>query len=59
MSGAELARVVRGRRPTLPILLVSGFADVAELALDLPRLAKPFRPAELARSVQAIIPSFF
>jgi PAS domain S-box-containing protein len=54
MSGAELARIVRRRRPDLPILLVSGYAEMAEVAPDLPRLAKPFRQAELADSVSAL-----
>jgi PAS domain S-box-containing protein len=54
MSGAELARIVRGRKPGLPILLVSGFAEMAEVAPDLPRLAKPFRQSDLATSLAAI-----
>jgi PAS domain S-box-containing protein len=48
MSGAELAREVRAMRPGLPILIVSGYAEVEGIAPDLPRLTKPFRNAELA-----------
>jgi PAS domain S-box-containing protein len=55
MSGAELARIVRARNPALPILLMSGFTEMAEVAPDLARLAKPFRQAELARSVMAVM----
>ncbi len=54
ISGAELARILRARRPDLPILIVSGYADVAEMAPDVPRLAKPFRQADLAASVAAL-----
>jgi len=54
MSGTELARIVRRRNPALPILLISGFAEVAEIAPDLPRLVKPFHQVELARSVVAV-----
>jgi CheY-like chemotaxis protein len=57
ISGAELARIVRVRNPALPILLMSGFAEMAEVAPGLPRLAKPFRQAELARSVLAVLPA--
>jgi hypothetical protein len=34
-------------------LLVSGYADVEGVAAELPRLAKPFRSAELAASLLA------
>lgn len=57
MTGAELAHSIRKQHPTLPVLLVSGFADVDEIASDLPRLAKPFRQQELAASVAALRPS--
>jgi CheY-like chemotaxis protein len=56
MSGAELAREVRMLRPGLPILIVSGYAEVDDLALDLPRLTKPFRVAELADRVATLMP---
>jgi PAS domain S-box-containing protein len=48
MSGVDLARAVRGKWPRMPVLIVSGFAEVGELAPDLPRLTKPFRQADLA-----------
>jgi CheY-like chemotaxis protein len=48
MSGTEFAREVLSRRPGLPILIISGFAEVEDIAPDLPRLMKPFRAAELA-----------
>jgi PAS domain S-box-containing protein len=54
ISGAELARILRDLRPDLPILIVSGYAEVAEMAPDVPRLAKPFRQADLAASVAAL-----
>ena len=54
ISGAELARILRDIRPDLPILIVSGYAEVAEMAPDVPRLAKPFRQADLAASVAAL-----
>ena len=54
MTGAELAHKVRKRDPNLPVLLVSGFAEVDEIAPDLPRLTKPFRQEELAASLATL-----
>ncbi len=48
MTGTELAREVRRRRPGVQVLLVSGYADVDGIAPDLPRLVKPFRKLDLA-----------
>ncbi|MGD0103700.1 MAG: ATP-binding protein [Rhodopila sp.] len=48
MTGVDLAEVMRERRPDLPVLLISGFAEVTGIAPDLPRLTKPFRQADLA-----------
>ena len=55
MSGADLAREARALRPGLPILLVSGYAEVDGIAPDLPRLTKPFRNAELAESLSTLM----
>lgn len=55
MSGAQLARLVKGSWPGLPILLVSGYADVDEVAPDLPRLSKPFKQIELAHALAQIM----
>lgn len=56
MSGSELARRVRAARPELPILIVSGYAEVDGIAPDLPRLPKPFRNSELAEAVAQLMP---
>jgi CheY-like chemotaxis protein len=57
MSGTELAQRVRLLRPELPVLIVSGYAQVDGLTPDLPRLTKPFRNAELAATLVALMPS--
>jgi CheY-like chemotaxis protein len=54
MSGAELAVRAGALRPGLPVLLISGFADGAEVA-GAAFLAKPFSPAELKRVVAALL----
>ncbi|MBA2934441.1 response regulator [Sphingomonas sp. CGMCC 1.13654] len=54
MSGLELAREARKLRSDLPVLLITGFADLADdRATDVARLAKPFQMDELARSIEA------
>ena len=48
MTGIELAAASRELRPSLPILLATGYADLPEGAqLDLPRLAKPYHQDQL------------
>ncbi|MET0808252.1 MAG: ATP-binding protein [Pseudoxanthomonas sp.] len=53
-SGIELAREVRVRRPGLPILLTSGFAERSRndaLALNIPVLAKPYGLEDLRHAI--------
>ncbi len=50
MNGAEVAKAVRERRPDLPIVFASGYADTAAIeqaALNSAVLRKPFRMDEL------------
>jgi CheY-like chemotaxis protein len=48
MTGVELAKHIRQERPELPIILATGYADLpGGDDLGLPRLAKPYRQAEL------------
>ncbi|WP_263262456.1 response regulator [Pseudomonas sp. RIT-PI-S] len=55
MTGAQLAARVREQRPRLPVILVSGYADVtADPIADLPRLAKPFSQARLIALVNEV-----
>ncbi|MEH0196506.1 ATP-binding protein [Caulobacter sp. CCNWLY153] len=54
MSGAEFCRRVRARWPGRAVLITSGYADVEDLAPDLPRLVKPFRHEDLASAVAAV-----
>jgi CheY-like chemotaxis protein len=55
LSGVDLARDLRARRPDLPVLIVSGYADVEGIAPGLPRLTKPFRNADLAASLASML----
>ena len=57
MNGAELAKQAAQRRPRLPILFVSGYADLSALAeVDQARvLSKPFDQRELARRLSEVL----
>ncbi|MFC7537733.1 PAS domain S-box protein [Sphingomonas sp. GCM10030256] len=57
ITGTDLAKRVRSRLPGLPILVVSGYADLDGLVGDIPYLAKPFRQADLAESLTALTPT--
>ncbi|RYD55912.1 MAG: PAS domain-containing sensor histidine kinase [Sphingomonadales bacterium] len=53
MNGAELADAARTGWPDLPVLMVSGYADLPSgSANHLPKLAKPFREDQLANAVR-------
>lgn len=57
MTGMELAREVRRRRPTLPILLATGFAESESAeAIEVARLAKPYTQAQLANEIALLLP---
>ena len=55
MSGLELAAEARKVRADMPILMITGFADLAaDTATHVIRLSKPFRAAELARAIRDV-----
>lgn len=51
MGGTELARCIQSEVPGVAVLIISGYADAAGIAADLPRLNKPFRKDELAAAL--------
>jgi PAS domain S-box-containing protein len=54
LTGIQLADEVRRRRPDVPVLVVSGYSDVEDVAPGLPRLIKPFRQADLASKLREL-----
>jgi CheY-like chemotaxis protein len=54
MTGTELARQIQMTAPDVAILIISGYAEVEDVAPDLPRLMKPFRESELAAALAAL-----
>jgi CheY-like chemotaxis protein len=58
MNGATLAQEARMLVPGLPVLVITGYSNIAEgPGADLPRLNKPFRQAELASKVAGLMAS--
>jgi CheY-like chemotaxis protein len=58
MTGAELAQRLARRRPDLPLLFTTGYAEQRALEEQLrgaPLLRKPFKLAELAEKVDALL----
>jgi CheY-like chemotaxis protein len=57
MNGAEVAKEAKGRRPDLPILFATGFADAAALlvAPEAEIIHKPFVEEELAAKLGAAL----
>lgn len=56
MTGLQLIERVAAARPYMPVLLVSGYCDVAgERGLALPMLAKPFDQAALDKAVRTVV----
>lgn len=52
MDGAQLAKLLRDRHPTLPIILATGYAERLEgFATQLPRLTKPFKQIDLVQVI--------
>jgi CheY-like chemotaxis protein len=60
LSGADVAKKIRGKIPQQPILFVSGYSEtdaVKRTAPDAPLLTKPFRADALARAVRGALAS--
>ena len=57
VNGAQLAECIQAARPALPVLIVSGYADLDGQSFDLPTLSKPFRERELAAAIHRVMSS--
>jgi signal transduction histidine kinase/CheY-like chemotaxis protein len=56
MTGTELAEIVRAKRPALPVLLATGYADLpAGQKSDLPRLSKPYHQSQLQSQIEKLL----
>ena len=55
MDGLKLARTIRERKPTLPVLLTTGYSDGAKhVRADFPVLRKPYQLHELSREISRL-----
>jgi PAS domain S-box-containing protein len=54
MTGAQLADAIEQAYPHLPVIIITGFAELPPHSSSRPRLDKPFRQAELARLVNQV-----
>lgn len=60
MSGREICKLIKGRKPDLPVIILSAISEVADKVLLLEigaddYVTKPFSPRELLARVQAAI----
>ena len=55
MTGIELAAAIRRDWPELPIIIATGYAELVDADLGLPRLAKPYRQQELAALIARLV----
>jgi PAS domain S-box-containing protein len=56
MTGLQLAQAIKKEWPQLPVIIATGFAEMEPgVATTVPKLAKPFTEAELARELVRII----
>jgi CheY-like chemotaxis protein len=56
MTGTELAEIVQQKRPDLPVLLATGYADLPTgREPNLPRLSKPYLQSQLQEQVDRLL----
>ncbi|OLP61939.1 hybrid sensor histidine kinase/response regulator [Xaviernesmea oryzae] len=56
MNGAQLAAAAREKRPDLPILLATGYADLPPgFNFDIPRLGKPYTQEQLEKELDRLL----
>ncbi len=58
MDGIELLEQLRRTAPDMPILLITGYAELAnELPVHVPLMHKPFTPTELDSRLRELVPA--
>ena len=53
MTGLQLANEVRARRPGMPIIIATGYAELPTGDQSFPKLDKPFFEQQLAQAIKA------
>ena len=58
LDGLGLARIIKQRYPSLPILLATGYSGAAQnVYADFPILRKPYQMHELSRALAEVLPA--
>ena len=58
MTGSELAGTIRAERPDLPVIIATGFAELAnDVSTRYPTLSKPFHQRDLAEVISVTMES--
>ncbi|MGF9758355.1 ATP-binding protein [Microvirga sp. 0TCS3.31] len=57
LNGVDLARIIRSEQPSLPVLLATGYSNVAQAGMDdgFTILRKPYDTAELKASIDKVL----
>ncbi|MBD2748701.1 response regulator [Microvirga sp. BT688] len=57
LNGVDLAQIIRSEQPSLPVLLATGYSNVAQAAMDdgFTILRKPYDSAELSACINRIL----
>jgi FixJ family two-component response regulator len=56
MTGSELAETIRNEKPDLPIIIATGFAELAkDEGTQYPKLSKPFFQHDLVEAISATL----
>jgi signal transduction histidine kinase len=55
MNGSQLATEIRRIRPHVPVVVATGYAEIPDNALSLPRLDKPYQQQDLAALIQTLL----
>jgi signal transduction histidine kinase len=56
MTGLELVKIVRSKRPHMPVLLTTGYGDIhVGQGSNLPSLSKPYRQAQLQAEIERLL----
>jgi PAS domain S-box-containing protein len=56
MTGLQLANKIKAEWPKLPVILATGFAEMAAGSFEFARLSKPFSQTELAETLKNVQP---
>jgi PAS domain S-box-containing protein len=56
MTGLQLANKIKAEWPKLPVILATGFAEIASGSFEFARLSKPFSQTELAETLKNVQP---